>query len=155
MYKEKKRRLVFMKMAEILSSLSSCVRPKKAAILVRENMIISTGYNGTPKGVLNCDEGGCDRCNNDPEHGKDLDKCICVHAEENAIIQAAYNGISTKDSTLFSTHKPCWTCLKTLMNAGIRRVYFVHEYGNEDYPKQLTMGPNTISLEKLDDVYSD
>jgi len=133
-----KKRAVWMNIAEVVSTLSSCIRGNKGAVLIRDNMIISTGYNGTSRGVLNCDEGGCDRCNDDTiESGKDLDKCICNHAEENSVVQAAYLGVSTKHAEMFCTHKPCLPCVKLLINAGVYRVFYKKEY-NVVYPPQLS-----------------
>lgn len=145
--RDEKRINCFLKIAQIVSTLSNCASRQVGAILVREKMIISTGTNGTPKGVLNCDEGGCDRCNaSSIPSGEQLDKCICVHAEENSVIQAAYNGISTKDSMLFCTHKPCQECVKILINAGVRRVFYINDY-NVTYDDALL---KTIQLVQWD-----
>lgn len=154
MEKQNRRNKIFLKMANCVSELSNCKTRHAGAVLVRDNMIISTGYNGTPKQVLDCNEGGCERCNGKIEtgdilDGKSLDICICVHAEENAVIQAAYNGISTKDSVLYSVYKPCWYCLKSLINAGVRRVYYMMEYDEIEYPKALTMSPSMPVMEQL------
>lgn len=149
MDKQDKRNKVFLAMADCVSQLSSCKTRHAGAVLVRDNMIISTGYNGTPKQVLDCDEGGCARCNGKSEAGESLDICICVHAEENAVIQAAYNGISTKDSVLYCTYKPCWYCLKSLINAGVRRVYYSMEYDAIEYPKAMMMSPGMPTMEQL------
>lgn len=149
MNKQDKRNEIFLKITECLAELSNCKTRRSGAVLVRDNMIISTGYNGTPKQVLDCGEGGCDRCNGESKAGEGLDICICVHAEENAIIQAAYNGISTKDSVLYSVYKPCWYCLKSLINAGVRRVYYITEYDGIGYPKALAMSPSMPVIEQL------
>lgn len=117
----------FMRIARTVSLRSSCVRRQVGAILVREDMIVSTGYNGTPKGLTNCNEGGCPRCNmDDIPSGEDLEDCICVHAEQNAIVQAAFNGISTDGTRLYTTLAPCTTCTKLIINAGVIAV-FVHD----------------------------
>ena len=86
-------------------------------------MDISTGYNGTPRGVTNCFEGGCPRCSSNAPSGTGLGDCICSHAEENSITQAAYHGISTKGATIYVTLSPCLTCAKMIINAGIETVY--------------------------------
>ena len=91
--------------------------------------MISTGYNGTPKGAKNCNEGGCPRCNSMAESGTALDECLCCHGEENAITQAAYHGTSLKGSTLYTTYSPCLLCTKMIINSGIVEVVY-----NEDYP---------------------
>jgi len=122
----------FIKIAKLVAERSNCIRPAKGALIVRDKMIISTGYNGTPRGVKNCNEGGCPICNA-PDRasvsGTKLDECLCAHAEENAIIQAAYQGVSTKGATLFSSHCPCLFCAKSIINAGIVKVYY-----NDAYP---------------------
>ena len=151
MNKQNKRNKVFLKIAKCLSELSNCKTRHTGAVLVRDNMIISTGYNGTPKQVLDCGDGGCERCiNRGPKDaGVNLNNCICVHAEENAIIQAAYNGISTRESVLYSVYKPCWYCLKSLINAGVFHVYYEKEYDAVPYPKELVMSPSMPMMEQI------
>lgn len=119
----------FMSIAKVAALRSNCIKRKVAAILVREKRIISTGYNGTPRGTLNCYEGGCPRCNNLADSGTHLDECLCSHGEENAITQAAYHGVSVKGSTLYSTFAPCLMCTKMIINSGIVEVVY-----NQDYP---------------------
>jgi len=114
----------FIDIADAVSARGNCRRRKVAAVIVKDNRIISTGYNGTPRGITNCDEGGCKRCAGNSPSGKELDECICSHAEENAITQAAYHGIALKDSTLYSTLSPCLICAKMIINAGIKRVVY-------------------------------
>lgn len=119
----------FMRIAQIVALRSNCMKRKVAAVVVKDRRIIATGYNGTPRGVKNCNEGGCPRCNNLADSGTRLDECLCSHAEENSIVQAAYHGISVRGATLYSTCSPCLICTKMIINAGIRRVVF-----NLDYP---------------------
>ncbi len=119
----------FMQIARIVALRSNCMKRKVAAVVVKDRRIISTGYNGTPRGVKNCNEGGCPRCNALADSGTRLDECLCSHAEENAIVQAAYHGISVKGATLYSTLSPCLICTKMIINAGIERVVY-----NLDYP---------------------
>jgi len=118
----------FMDIAHVVSRRGNCSRRKVAAVLVNEHRIISTGYNGTPKGVTNCFEGGCPRCSSDASSGENLGECICAHAEENAIVQAAYHGIAVKGSTLYCTLSPCLMCAKMIINAGIKEVVYETEY---------------------------
>ena len=99
-----------------------------ACIVSQDNIIISTGYNGTPRGVRNCNEGGCPRCNSDAPSGSHLTECPCSHAEENAIVQAAYHGIMVKGSTLYTTYSPCLLCAKMIINAGIVEVVYHQRY---------------------------
>ncbi len=119
----------FMNIAKEIASRSNCIKRKVGAVIVRDKRIVSTGYNGTPRGVKNCNEGGCPRCNSFAQGGTKLDECLCSHAEENAIVQAAYHGISTKGSTLYCTYSSCLTCSKMIINAGIGKVVY-----NADYP---------------------
>lgn len=119
----------FMGIARVVAARSNCIRRKVAAIIVVDKRIISTGYNGTPRGTRNCDEGGCPRCSESPESGRRLDECLCSHGEENAIVQAAYHGISVKGGVLYSTCSPCLICTKMIINAGISEVVY-----NEEYP---------------------
>lgn len=119
----------FMKLAQVASLRSNCIKRKVAAVIVRDKRVISTGYNGTPRGTKNCYEGGCPRCNNLADSGTRLEECLCSHGEENAITQAAYHGVSVKNATLYSTFAPCLMCTKMIINSGIREVVY-----NIDYP---------------------
>ena len=119
----------FMDIARQVAARSNCMKRQVAAVIVSDRRIISTGYNGTPRGVKNCNEGGCPRCNGFSESGKNLEECLCSHGEENAIVQASYHGIAIRDATLYTTYSPCLMCSKMIINAGIRIVVF-----NEAYP---------------------
>ena len=77
-----------MRLAEVAASRSNCMKRGIGAVIVQDNRVISTGYNGTPFGLINCNEGGCDRCNNNTAQGEELDKCLCLHAEESAVLEA-------------------------------------------------------------------
>jgi len=118
----------FMEIARIAGLRSNCMKRKVAAVIVKDKRIISTGYNGTPRGVKNCNEGGCPRCNSFADSGTNLGDCLCSHAEENSIVQAAYHGIGVKGSTLYTTFSPCLICTKMIINAGIEAVIFNQEY---------------------------
>ena len=118
----------FMQIARIVALRSNCMKRKVAAVIVKDKRIISTGYNGTPRGVKNCNEGGCGRCNSLADSGTQLEECLCSHAEENSIVQAAYHGISVKDASLYSTFSPCLICTKMIINAGISEVIYSLEY---------------------------
>lgn len=119
----------FMRIARVVASRSNCVKRKVAAVITRDRRIISTGYNGTPRGTRNCNEGGCPRCNAFAEGGTRLDECLCSHGEENAITQAAYHGVSVRGGTLYTTFAPCLFCTKLVINAGIAEVVY-----NASYP---------------------
>ena len=118
----------FMNIAQNVASRSNCLKRKVAAVIVKDGRIISTGYNGTPRHTKNCFEGGCPRCNAVGPSGQNLGDCYCSHGEENAIVQAAYHGISIKESTLYTTFSPCLLCTKMIINAGISEVVFNQEY---------------------------
>jgi len=119
----------FMHIAQVVASRSNCLKRKVAAVIVKDGRIISTGYNGTPRNTKNCFEGGCPRCNAVGPSGQNLSECFCSHGEENAIVQAAYHGISIKGSTLYTTFSPCLLCTKMIINAGVVEVVY-----NQDYP---------------------
>ena len=118
----------FMDIARTVASRSNCVKRKVAAVVTLDKRIISTGYNGTPRGTTNCNEGGCPRCNDLAAGGTRLDECLCSHAEENAITQAAYHGVSLKGGTVYTTFSPCLQCTKMIINAGLLEVIFQSEY---------------------------
>jgi len=123
----------FMELAKVAALRSNCAKRKVAAIIVRDKRVISTGYNGTPRGTKNCYQGGCPRCYDLADSGTRLDECLCSHGEENAITQAAYHGVSVKDGTLYTTVAPCLMCTKMIINAGLREVVY-----NQDYPLNET-----------------
>ena len=127
----------FMRIARVVASRSNCMKRKVAALIVKDGRIISTGYNGTPRGTRNCNEGGCPRCNAFKPSGQGLTECYCSHAEENAIVQAGYHGISLKGSILYTTFSPCLICTKMIINSGIGEVVY-----NEAYP----LGHEAIAL---------
>jgi dCMP deaminase len=122
----------FMDIAKQVAARSNCMKRQVAAVIVSEKRIISTGYNGTPRGVKNCNEGGCPRCNGFSESGRNLDECLCSHGEENAIVQASYHGIAIRDATLYTTYSPCLMCSKMIINAGIRKVVYNEAYTLND-----------------------
>ena len=127
----------FMSIARVVASRSNCVKRKVAAVITKDRRIISTGYNGTPRGARNCNEGGCPRCNAFAEGGTRLDECLCSHAEENTITQAAYHGVTVRGGTIYTTFSPCLTCTKMIINAGIEEVVYSAEYPLGDTALEL------------------
>lgn len=131
----------FIEIAKLVAARSNCISRKVGAIVVKDKMIVSTGYNGTPRGIKNCDEGGCKRCNDKivgkVQSGERLDECVCVHAEENALLQAAYNGVSLKGATLYTSLCPCRYCTKHILNAGIKKVYYSKDYALDEISREL------------------
>ena len=122
----------FMNLALQTAKRSTCPRAFVGAVLVKDKRIISTGYNGSPAGLPHCTEVGCQMRN--LNSGKNqVEHCVrTVHAEQNAIIQAAIHGISTKGSILYVTHQPCHLCAKMLVNAGVEKIIYNATYKNED-----------------------
>jgi len=122
----------FMMLVEVVRTRADCTRRKVGALIVKDYRIISTGYNGTPHNIKNCSEGGCERCKKRDEGKINWyeyeESCICIHAEQNAIIQAAYLGSSTKGSALYSTTLPCVSCSKMIINAGIISVMYKEDF---------------------------
>ena len=127
----------FMNIAKVVASRSNCIKRKVAAIIVKDKRVISTGYNGTPRGTRNCYEGGCPRCNSLAPSGTKLEDCLCSHGEENAIVQASYHGVSLKDAIIYTTFAPCLQCAKMIINSGIREVIYNMEYPMNDMAFQL------------------
>jgi dCMP deaminase len=118
----------FMTIAEDVATRATCIRRKVGAVLVKDKRILSTGYNGVPTGITHCTPETCLRTIYNVPSGERHELCRGLHAEQNAIIQAAYHGVSIKDSILYVTHQPCSICTKMLINSGIRKFIFKHPY---------------------------
>jgi dCMP deaminase len=127
----------FMKIAEVVATRSNCMRRHVGAVIVKDRHILSTGYNGTPHGVTNCFAGGCPRCNGTAKSGTHLEECLCVHAEQNAICQAALFGQAVDGATIYITISPCLTCAKLIINSGIREVVYAGDYSFLDTVKSM------------------
>ena len=123
----------FIGIARLVSERSTCTRRKVGAVIVRDKRVLATGYNGAPTGLSHCAETGCIRAKMGVPSGQRHELCRGLHAEQNAIIQAAYHGICIKGSTLFCTTLPCSICFKMLINAGILEIVY-----EEGYPDELT-----------------
>ena len=124
----------FMQIAQVVGTRSSCLRRHVGALLVKNRQILATGYNGVPRGLAHCDERGCLRAQLGVPSGERHELCRGLHAEQNAIIQAAYHGVSIKGAELYCTHQPCAVCAKMLVNADVVTVYYAG-----DYPDELAM----------------
>jgi dCMP deaminase len=125
-----------MGICDLVSSRSTCIRRKVGAVLVKEKRILCSGYNGAPSKVPHCREVGCLRDQLKVPSGEKHELCRGVHAEQNAIIQAAYHGIPVNGADLYCTHQPCSICAKMIINAGIKIVYYKEGY---DDPLTLEM----------------
>lgn len=127
----------FMHMAELVATRSTCLRRNVGAVVVKEKRVLTTGYNGAPKGLKHCAEVGCVRMENHIQSGTRHELCRGVHAEQNAVIQAAYFGVSIKDSIIYTTNFPCVMCAKILVNAGIAEIVYKDDYVDELSKKVL------------------
>lgn len=140
----------FMQMAELTAQRSTCLRRQVGAVIVKDKHIIATGYNGAPRGLRHCDEmGGCLRQKLGVPSGQRHELCRALHAEQNAIIQAATLGQSVEDASIYITHQPCVICAKMIINAGLKRIVV-----KEGYPDELSVeildeaGLKIVMLEK-------
>jgi len=140
----------FMKIAKVVKSRADCLRRQVGAVVVKDYRIVATGYNGTPHGIENCSSGGCQRCLLRTKGKIDWyeyeESCICIHAEQNAIIQAAYLGVSTKGATMYITANPCSTCAKMIINAGIIRVVCFKNHHDEKGLKLLKQAKVEVEI---------
>ena len=135
----------FMKMALLISERSTCKRRQVGSVLVKNNQIIASGYNGAPKRVAHCDVTGCIREEKKIPSGQNHELCRGVHAEQNAIVQAALNGTSLAGSVLYCTHFPCSLCAKIIINSEIETVYVLEKY-NDILAKDLFVEAGTEML---------
>lgn len=122
----------FMDMAELVRTRTTCLRRAVGAVIVKDHHVLATGYNGSPRGMRHCSETGCLRLKLSVPSGQNAELCRGLHAEQNAIIQAARMGINISGSTLYCTTQPCVICTKMIINAGIKRVVI-----RESYPDKL------------------
>jgi dCMP deaminase len=118
----------FMEIARVVATRSTCVRRQVGAVLVKNRQILATGYNGVPRGLTHCGERGCLRDELGVPSGERHELCRGLHAEQNAIIQAAYHGAAIAGAEVYCTHQPCVVCAKMLVNAGIEVVHFAGAY---------------------------
>ncbi len=122
----------FMRLAYLVSTRATCTRRKVGAVIVKDRRVLATGYNGPPKGLAHCDVTGCIREELDIPSGERHELCRGLHAEQNAIIQAAVHGVSIKDATIYVTNHPCVVCAKMIINAEIKEIVY-----SEGYPDDL------------------
>ncbi|MCL2607955.1 MAG: cytidine/deoxycytidylate deaminase family protein [Methanomassiliicoccaceae archaeon] len=121
----------FMNMADLISTRSTCVRRRVGAVIVKDKRVLTTGYNGSPRGTRHCEEEGCIRDQQNIPSGTRHELCRGVHAEQNAVIQAAYFGISIDGASIYTTTFPCSMCAKMLINAGIKEIVYLDNYTDE------------------------
>jgi len=130
----------FMAIAEQVGGRSTCLRRSIGAVLVKDKRILATGYNGVPSGLAHCEDVGCIRDQRGIPSGTQHELCRGIHAEQNAVIQAAKHGIAIAGSTVYTTHHPCVLCAKILINAGITDIVYREAY------------PDDLSVELLDEA---
>ncbi|GBC20111.1 deoxycytidylate deaminase [Rhizophagus irregularis DAOM 181602=DAOM 197198] len=121
----------FMHLSDLAASRSNCMKRKVGCILVKNRRVIATGYNGTAKGLKNCNEGGCERCNDALPCGKDLDYCLCLHAEENALLEAGKERVG-EGCILYCNTCPCIRCSIKLIQIGVTEVVYHRSYGMDE-----------------------
>lgn len=121
----------FLKIAKVVSGRSTCLRRQVGALIVKDKRILTTGYNGAPKGLTHCIELGCLRDAAGAESGHVHELCRGLHAEQNAIIQAALHGVPIAGGVLYSTHQPCVLCTKMIINAGLVAIYYIEPYPDD------------------------
>ena len=142
----------FMQMAELTAKRSTCLRRNVGAIIVKDKHIIATGYNGAPKGLPHCEElGGCLRQKLGVPSGERHELCRALHAEQNAIIQAATLGQSIEGATIYVTHQPCIICAKRIINAGISRIVVRSGYPDkmaEDMAREANLRIEMLAREE-------
>ena len=139
----------FMNLLDVIQTRSTCLRRQVAAVIVKDKQIISTGYNGSPRGIKHCDEVGCLREKMDIPSGERHELCRGTHAEQNAIIQASLHGVSIEGADIYITCSPCVLCTKMLINSGIKRIVY-----KGDYPDKLALemlNETGVELVKFED----
>ena len=127
----------FMKITKDVALRSTCLKRNVGAIIVKDHRILSTGYNGAPKHLEHCSVTGCLRKEMKVPSGQRHELCRGLHAEQNAIIQAAWHGVKIEGSTLYSTYQPCVICVKMMINAGIKRLVYEGDYPDKLAKKML------------------
>lgn len=120
-----------MDITRLVARRSTCMRRQVGALMVKDKNILATGYNGTPSGITHCDVAGCLRERLNVPSGERHELCRGLHAEQNAIIQAARHGVSIENAVLYCTDSPCIICTKMLINVGIRRVIYLKGYADK------------------------
>ncbi|MDP4979384.1 MAG: cytidine/deoxycytidylate deaminase family protein [Desulfobacterales bacterium] len=140
----------FMNITTLVAQRSTCTRRAVGAIIVKDKRILSTGYNGAPSGIRHCLEVGCLRESLQVPSGERHELCRGIHAEQNAIIQAAYHGVSVNNAVLYCTNQPCAICAKMIINAGIKKIYY--QSGYTDALAQEMLSEAGIDLIKHDDL---
>lgn len=136
----------FIDRAHANASMSTCVARHVGAVATRNRRSFADGFNGNLPGQLHCDQGGCPRCASAHESGTDLERCLCVHAEQNLVAFCAANGIPLLGATVYCTTKPCLDCLKLLVSSGVREVVYDEDYPGSTWEPPLYVPSNPFSM---------
>jgi len=137
-----------MEIAVLVAKRSTCLRRSVGAVVVKDRRLLSTGYNGAPTHVRHCHETGCLREQLNVPSGERHELCRGIHAEQNAIIQAAFHGVSIRDASLYCTNLPCSICAKMIINAGIKTIYYLSGYADRMSEEMLNeAGVNVYKIE--------
>lgn len=118
----------FLNIADVVAGRSTCLRRQVGALVVKDKRILTTGYNGAPRGLAHCGDTGCLRDQAGAASGTTHELCRGLHAEQNAILQAALHGVSIDGGVMYSTHQPCVLCTKMIINAGLWAIYYLEPY---------------------------
>jgi dCMP deaminase len=138
----------FLDIANVISGRSTCLRRQVGALVVKDKRILTTGYNGAPRGLAHCSETGCLRDEAGAASGTTHELCRGLHAEQNAILQAALHGVSIDGGVMYSTHQPCVLCTKMVINAGLGAIYYLEPY--EDPLAQRLLEEAGVVAQKME-----
>lgn len=127
----------FMRLADLAALRSNCMKRRVGCVIVKDNRVVATGYNGTPRNLTNCNEGGCPRCNNGHGSGAALSTCLCLHAEENALLEAGRDRIAGENSILYCNTCPCLTCSIKIVQSGIKQVVYAQSYSMDEHTHKV------------------
>jgi dCMP deaminase len=153
----------YMNIAIAVRKKANCLGRRVGAVVVKDDRIISTGYNGTPEGITNCLDGGCVRCKNRETYKSSVgyDVCICVHAEQNALISAARFGNGVEGSCIYSTLRPCFDCTKAALQAKVTAIHYLHNWAHpmvelrEQYELLQRAFPDGVHAVEIEDPEAD
>lgn len=141
----------FMRLADLAALRSNCMKRRVGCVIVRGNRVVATGYNGTPRHLTNCNEGGCERCNKGQGSGAGLSTCLCLHAEENALLESGrdrINGNDNEGSVLYCNTCPCLTCSIKIVQSGIKEVVYAQSYSMDSQTHKV-MSEANINLRQF------
>lgn len=134
----------FMRLADLAALRSNCMKRRVGCVIVKDNRVVATGYNGTPRHLTNCNEGGCPRCNQGQGSGAALSTCLCLHAEENALLEAGRDRIAGDNSILYCNTCPCLTCSIKIVQSGIKQVVYAQSYSMDEHSHRVMSEANII-----------